>query len=462
MRKRTIGIIAAVLIVAGAVIVFGALKNGKNNAVKYRMEALTSGDIEAMVLTSGTLNPVTVVEVGSQVSGQIEKLYVDFNSQVKAGQVIAEIDQSLLKTRVEQNQANYMSAQASLERSKVTTENLKRRYERATSLFEKKLISFEEKDAAESNYLAAKTDVQSAEARLEQAKSQLETSRVDLDYAIIRSPIDGVVISRNINQGQTVAASFQAPKLFEIANDLTKMQVECSVDEADIGRVQEGQKVRFTVDAFPNDNFLGTVRQVRYSPVVTQNVVTYTTIVDVDNPGMKLRPGMTATVSIIVGEARGVLRVPNAALRFTPSLSPEELQKLMKETQERMMAQRKDAGAAPGAGPSADASAPVQRVFQRGDGSGGPGAMMKAGAGGGPGGRARQASRVWILGADGKLSMMFLRTGVTDNSYTEILQSELKEGDEVLIGYESGTAAPRAATTPPMGGPGRGMVFIGR
>ena len=460
MRKRTIGIIAAVLVVAGAVILFGALKNGKNGAMKYRTEALSRGDIEAMVLTSGSLNPVTVVEVGSQVSGQIEKLYVDFNSQVKAGQVIAEIDQSMLRTRVEQNEANYMSSQASLERTRVTTENLQRRYERALSLFEKNLISFEEKDASEANYMAAKTDIQSAEARLAQAKSQLETSRVDLEYAIIRSPIDGVVISRNINQGQTVAASFQAPKLFEIANDLTKMQVECSVDEADIGRVQEGQKVRFTVDAFPNDNFNGLVRQVRYSPVVTQNVVTYTTIVDVDNPDMKLRPGMTATVSIIVGEARNVLKVSNAALRFTPDLTPEQLQKLMKETQERMMAQRKDAGAAPDSGPSADAQ--TQRVSQRGDGSGGPGAMMKAGAGGGPGGRARQASRVWILGADGKLSMMFLRTGVTDNSYTEILQSELKEGDEVLIGYESGSA-PRAAATPTMGGPGRGgMMFIGR
>jgi len=451
MRKRTIGIIAVVLVVVGAVILFGALKNGKNGAVKYRTEALSRGDIEAMVLTSGSLNPVTVVEVGSQVSGQIEKLYVDFNSQVKAGQVIAEIDQSMLRTRVEQNEANYMSSQASLERTRVTTENLQRRYERALSLFEKNLISFEEKDAAEANYMAAKTDIQSAEARLAQAKSQLETSRVDLEYAIIRSPIDGVVISRNINQGQTVAASFQAPKLFEIANDLTKMQVECSVDEADIGRVQEGQKVRFTVDAFPNDNFNGIVRQVRYSPVVTQNVVTYTTIVDVDNPDMKLRPGMTATVSIIVGEARNVLKVSNAALRFTPDLTPEQLQKLMKETQERMMAQRKDAGAAPSSGPSGETTDQAPR------------AMMKMGAGGGgQGGRARQAARVWIQGADGKLSMVFLRTGVTDNSFTEILQSELKEGDEVIIGTNSSSAAART-TTPQMGGPGRGNVmFIGR
>lgn len=454
MNKRTIGIIAAVLVVAGAVIVFGALKNGRNNAAQYRMEALTRGDIEAMVLTSGTLNPVTVVEVGSQVSGQIEKLYVDFNSQVKAGQVIAEIDQSMLKTRVEQSEANYMSAMASLERSRVTVENLKRRYERAMSLFEKNLISFEEKDAAESNYLAAKTDVQSAEARLEQAKSQLETSRVDLAYAIIRSPIDGVVISRNINQGQTVAASFQAPKLFEIAADLTKMQVECSVDEADIGRVQEGQKVRFTVDAHPNDNFAGVVRQVRYSPEVTQNVVTYMTIVNVDNPDMKLRPGMTATVSIIVGEARDVLRIPNAALRFTPDLTPEQMQKILKETQERMMTQRGDAG---------DASAPGERAAGRPEGRTGAGPMMKTGPGGGPGSgmRGRQPSRVWIKGQDGRLSMAFLRTGVTDNTYTEIIQSELKEGDEVIIGREFGASTART-TAPQMGGPGGSMRFIFR
>ena len=322
MKKKVVLIVAVVVVVAAAALGLGALKGRKNGAVKYRTEALGKGDIEALVVTSGTLNPVRLVEVGSQVSGKIDKLYVDFNSQVKEGQILAELDQSLLRAKIDQNNANYLSAKASLEKSRVTLDNLQKKYERAKTLFGKNLISFEENEAAEASFLGAKTDVQSAEARLVQAKSQLDSSRVDLGYATIRSPIDGVVINRLINIGQTVAASFTAPKLFEIANDLSKMQVECAVDEADIGKVKEGQKVRFTVDSFPDETFNGTVNQVRYSPTTTSNVVTYTTIVDVDNLGLKLRPGMTATVSIITGEAKNVLRVPNGALRFTPTLPP--------------------------------------------------------------------------------------------------------------------------------------------
>lgn len=465
MKKKPILIIAATIVVAGVLFGLTVFKGRKNGVVKYRTEALAKGDLEALVVTSGALNPVRLVEVGSQVSGKIDKLYVDFNSQVKAGQILAELDQSLLKAKIDQNNANYLSALASLERSKVTLDNLKKKYERSLSLFEKNLISFEEKEAAEAAYLGAKADLQSSNARLAQAKSQLDSSQVDLAYATIRSPIDGVVINRLINIGQTVAASFTAPKLFEIANDLGKMQVECDVDEADIGKVKENQKVRFTVDSYPDDTFFGTVNQVRYSPTVTQNVVTYKTIVDVDNPGMKLRPGMTATVSIIAGEAKNVLRVPNAALRFTPNLPAEEIQKIMKEAEDKMAARRQQEGGSgqTGGSPETGASgqnAPggvtrtgegVQRFMMFGQGQGG---ALPQGA------RMKQPSRVWVQDEDGKLRIIFIRPGVVDNSYTEVLRGELQEGQKVVIGTEGG---PIVAATPGgrQGQPQR-MMFIGR
>ncbi|MFZ2053422.1 MAG: efflux RND transporter periplasmic adaptor subunit [Candidatus Aminicenantales bacterium] len=460
MKKKIIIAIIVLVVITGVILGLTVFKDGKNGQVRYRTEKLAKGDIEAVVTTSGTVNPITMVEVGSQVSGKIANLYVDYNSKVEKGQILAELDLSTFETRVNQSQANYQSALASLEKAKVTLDNLQKQYERALRLFEKELISYEERDISEANYLGAKTDLQRAEASVDQAKSQLESSKLDLSYAIIRSPIDGIVISRNMNVGQTVQASFTAPKIFEIANDLSKMQVECDVDEADVGRIQEGQKVRFTVDAFVNDSFNGVVQQVRYSPTVTSNVVTYTTIVAVDNPGMKLRPGMTATVTIITGEAKDVLRVPNAALRFTPTLPAEELAKIMKEAGERMMAQRK---AESGQG---------QPVETPGSGSGGQ-PRQGAGAGGGrmtmfaqggglsgqaAGTRTRRPSMVWYLDENQKLNVAFIRPGVTDNSYTEILRSDLKEGQEVIIGLQTGQTASTSQAGP---GPGR-MMFVGR
>jgi HlyD family secretion protein len=446
VKKKIILGIVAVVVVAGAILGWSVLRDHKNGVIRYKQEALTKGDIEALVVTSGTLNPVTTVEVGSQVSGKIANIFVDFNSHVKKGEILAELDRSILEQRVQQNEANYLSAQASLEKAKVTLTNLQKQYERSLSLFEKNLISFEEKDIAEANYLGAKADLQRAEASVEQAKSQLESSRVDLGYAIIRSPIDGVVISRDVNVGQTVQASFQAPKLFEIANDLTKMQVECSVDEADIGKVKEGQQARFTVDAFPEDIFKGVVRQVRYSPTVTQNVVTYTTIVDVDNPALKLRPGMTATISIITGEARDVIRIPNAALRFTPNLPPEEMAKIMKSVQEKLLAKRKAEGQTPGQ----EASGQSRQQAQGAPGSGprmnfAPGGARPQGMSGQGGTRTgRRPSMVWYLGKSGKLEVAFIRPGVTDNTYTEMLRGDLKEGQEIIVGTESGENSSQA------------------
>ncbi len=284
-----------------------------------------------------------------------------------------------------------------------------------------------------------------------QAKSQLDSSRVDLAYATIRSPIDGIVINRLINIGQTVAASFTAPKLFEIANDLSKMQVECAVDEADIGKVKEGQQVRFSVDSFPDETFNGTVNQVRYSPTTTSNVVTYTTIVDVGNPGLKLRPGMTATVSIITGEAKDVLRVPNAALRFTPTLPAEELQKIMQEAADKMMAGRRQEGAPAAAADAPHAASPGQA------GTSGAGArVMTFGQGGAPsqGTRMRQPSRVWYQDANGKLQVAFIKPGVADTSFTEVLRGDLKEGQMIIIGLASSSPSGTAV----QGGPGMFMM----
>ena len=427
MKKK---IIFGVVILAAIAVVLKltVFSSSKNSEVVYTKAAINKGSIQALVDTTGTLNPVTIVDVGSQVSGNILEIFVDFNSVVKAGQVIAKIDQELFITKVNQNEANYQSSLAAVEKSRVTLDNSKRKLDRALNLFEKNLISYEEKETAETNYYGAKSDLQSAEARLEQAKSQLNSSKVDLAYTIIKSPIDGVVINRNINVGQTVAASFQAPVLFQIANDLTKMQVECSVDEADIGKVKEEQQVRFTVDAFPNENFRGIVKQVRYSPEVVSNVVTYTTIVEVENPELKLRPGMTATVSIVIGEARNKLLVPNTALRFTPSLSQEEMQALRAEMRGGIQGGNTNTSRKA----NSDGSTQTEQVRQRPESGRSPMGGM------GSGQRMRDMGRVWIQDESGKLKMLFIRTGVTDNVHTEIVSGDLKEGQEIITGQTGG------------------------
>jgi HlyD family secretion protein len=444
MKKKLIFSLIILVVIVGVVFSLTILKRSSNGDVQYRTSEVTRGDIEAIVVTTGTINPVTLVDVGSQVSGKIAKIYVDFNSRVKKGDILAEIDQSSFLTRIRQNEANYRSAKASLERAKVTMETSKKKYERALKLFEQNLISPEEKETAETNYFNAVADYQSALARLEQAKSQLEASQVDLSYTVIRSPIDGIVIKRNINVGQTVAASFQAPVLFQIANDLTKMQVECSVDEADIGKIKEGQKARFTVDAFPDESFEGVVTQVRYAPEVVQNVVTYTTIVSVENPEMKLRPGMTATVSIIVGEARNVLRVPNAALRFRPQLSPEEMKKLFEELRAKRRPQTPgSANRAPG-GPSASPSG-RSPSFER--------QLSKEKT-------RRSMAMVWVLAERHKLRPVPVKTGVSGDEYTEIIWGDLREGDEVIIG--TGTGQRSSSSRSAASSLRRGMFMIRR
>ncbi len=440
MKKKILWIIVALVVVAGVVLGLTVFKNGKTKSVPYRTETVGKGDIEALVVTSGTLNPLETIDIGAQVSGRVTKLYADFNSPVKTGDIVAELDQEQLRMKIQQNEASYQTRTASLEQAKVNLQTSEKAYERAKALFGKNLLSVEEMDTAEANFLSAKSSLVSAQASLNQAKSTLDQSKVDLSYAIIRAPVDGVVISRKVSLGQTLQSGFNVPVLFQVATDLTKMKVECDVDESDIGKVKEGQKVRFTVEAYPNESFNGVVQQVRVSPTTTNNVVTYTTIVNLDNPEKKLLPGMTATVSIIVGEAKNVLRVSNQALRFTPELSAEALQALMKESMDRMMAQRQAQGGQPGPEGAPQGGAP-QGGPSGARPEGQPAGQRTFGQGGGnrQGGSQRQLPKVFVQDKDGKLRIVFLRTGVADTAYTEVLRGDLKEGDVILAGTSSGT-----------------------
>jgi HlyD family secretion protein len=394
MKKKIVLAVVAVAVVA-AVLGLTVFRK-KGGAVKYRMEALGRGDIESVVVTSGTVNPVRTVDVGSQVSGKIDKIYVDFNSSIKEGQVLAELDQSILKTRIDQNNASYLSAVASYERAKVTLANLEKKNERAKALFAKDLISFEENEAAEASNLEAKADVQSAQARVAQSKSTLDSSRVDLGYATIKSPIDGVVISRKVEVGQTVAAGYVTPTLFQIAQDLTKMQVNTNVSESDIGTVREGQLASFSVDAYPGRVFAGTAVQVRNAPLTVQNVVTYDVVIGVDNSSLELKPGMTATVTITTARRQDALRLPIRALRFNPQ------------------GKSTTTPGVPEPSPRASSAAPA----------------------------------VWVLQDDGTLRRIEVQTGLRDDQYAEVLSGDLHAGDQVAVALRRTTAGREAARPP--------------
>lgn len=430
----------------------------RNNAndITYRTEKVSRGDVVVQVRATGTINPVRTVQVGSQVSGTIAKIFVDFNSVVRAGQVIALIDSTLLYASVKEAEAN-------LERNQAQVNETKRNFSRTTELFKKELVSQAELDAAQAAY-------ESAVAQLKQTQAALDRARVNLRYSVIRAPIDGVVISRDVDVGQTVAASLQTPKLFAIANDLKNMRVEASVDEADIGQIKEGQAVSFTVDSYPDEQFRGTVTQVRLAPVTVQNVVTYTVIIDVPNPDLKLRPGMTATVSILIDKRQDVLRVPTLALRFQPP--PEVVEKFrdkMAETGQRRVSidtartvePRMRGGMSEGEKRQMEGGGISQwreRMMQGGEGRGSD--MMM---------RQRQGksnfSRVWILENGKNLKPVTVQTGLNDNRYVEVVGGDLKEGDEVALGAAGGemTSGPMQQTNPFQprmpGGGGRGRGF---
>jgi HlyD family secretion protein len=316
MKKLILFILLIVAVGAGVGAFY--LRRGAPEPVVSTL-AITRGDIVDIVAATGTLEAVETVDVGTQVSGVVQELHADFNDIVRKGQIIARLDPSLIQTQIEQQRANVTRAEADLERLKVSLADAKQKLERARELEKKQLIARTELEAAELNVKTSESQIRSSEAGLIQARSQLNTQEVNLGHTVIKAPIDGIVISRSVDQGQTVAASMNAPTLYVLAADLTKMQVLANIDEADVGRMRPGQVVTFNVDAYPTERFTGAVQQVRLQPTTVQNVVTYQTVISVPNPELKLKPGMTANVNIEIARRSNVLRIPNAATRFRPT-----------------------------------------------------------------------------------------------------------------------------------------------
>jgi len=436
MKKRKYIYLSAAVIVIAVGGYFLLFAGGKND-FEYRTEKISRGDILLQVRATGMINPVRTVQVGSQVSGIIERIYVDFNSEVKKGQVLAQIDSTFLYASVKE-------AEASFERSRAQMNEAERNFSRTTELSKKDLVSQADLDAA-------KTQYESTVAQQKQAQGALDRAIVNLRYAVITSPIDGVVISRDVDVGQTVASSFQTPKLFSIAMDLHNMQVEASVDEADIGRVKVGQDVTFTVDSYADEQFHGRVSQVRLSPVIVQNVVTYTVIIDVDNPQLKLRPGMTATVSILIDKRENILRVPALATRFQP---PQEVLESMKEESDKNSGERKPDGQnIAQAASQQDTSRARFADFQGGrQGQGNPGTDRRQVGGGSMQDPVRmqqagnrmgssdqkmnpvKTARIWVLDNGKHLKSINVTVGISDNRYVELIGGELRENDEVIVG----------------------------
>jgi HlyD family secretion protein len=312
MKKILVVFLIGVII---GVVAFVSFRN-KENVLMFKTVKLDKGDIEASVTATGSINAVTTVLVGTQVSGTIKNIYVDFNSPVKRGQVIAQIDPATFEAQVEQAKANLFSAKANLEKAKTSLADAKRMQDRNNALFSQGLISQSVLDTSETNHETAKAQISVSDAQIAQAEAALKLTETNLMYTRIASPVNGIVISRNVDVGQTVAASFQTPTLFTIAQDLTKMQIDSNIAEADIGKIRVYQPVDFTVDSYPDTTFIGSVFEIRNAPIVVQNVVTYDVVVKVDNSGLKLKPGMTANVSIKVSHKKDILRIPNVALRF--------------------------------------------------------------------------------------------------------------------------------------------------
>jgi HlyD family secretion protein len=486
MKKKLIisGAILCLLVLTGYMVFL------RSPAKKYefRMDKITSGDLSMVVTATGTVNPVTSVDVGTQVSGIVAKLYADFNSVVRKGQVIAQIDSTFLVQSVK-------DANANLDRSRAQFADSKRSLDRTKALFDKGMDS-------QLNYDAALTSYESASAALKQAEATLDRAKINLAYATIYAPISGVVIDRKVNIGQTVAASFSSPTLYTIANDLQRMQVLTTIDESDIGRISIGQEAAFTVDAYPDERFSGTISQIRLAPVSIQNVVNYTVVISVNNDQLKLMPGMTASVRIMVASTKDVLKVSNMALRLQPPADLIDSTKLVAMRDSFM-----GRGGAPGDSSRRGGFRPGgEGQWMGGPGGGGPEGMgdrramfqkmrdsinaahggnmseddlraeMRKAFGGGMGGRGNQAplqpsmkevqpdknvsygitlrfpeyqkspstlaqqrgrARLWVLNAQGKLEPVFVRTGLTDGRFTEIQTSDLKAGDQIVLGVTS-------------------------
>ena len=433
MKKPLWIVLGLVVLVGGGVGIWQWRKHAAAGAApRFETVAIDRGPITAKVTATGTLSALVTVQVGTQVSGRIKEILVDFNAPVKKGQVIARIEPALFQAAMESARANYLAAQGSIAKLEAQAENAKLQFDRAEQLFERKAIAQADLDTARATMRAANGDVVAAKGNMAQAQAALNQAKVNLDYTTIVSPTTGVVISRSVDVGQTVAASLSAPTLFLIAEDLTKMQVDTSVAEADIGKLKAEMDATFTVDAYPSRTFKGKIRQIRNAPQTQQNVVTYDAVIDVSNPGLELRPGMTANVTFIYDHRDSALRVANAALRFQP---PPELAR---------------AAWGGGGGPGQKGGG------QRGPGSGeGGGRRMGGGRPGGGGGETPDRRMLWVLRGPTPTPVR-VRAGVSDGTNTEIETTELHEGDRVVTDAEMPGSENK---TPPAGGGAFRRVF---
>jgi len=452
-----------------------ACKGSGNKNEQYRTEKVDRGTVTMTVTATGTLSAVTTVQIGSQVSGVIARLYADFNSRVTKGQLLAELDPTPFQQTVDQRQAD-------VTKSRVEAANARITYDRSLRLVKAGLSPQSDLDSARAAY-------EGANAQVQQSTAALNQSLTNLKYTKIISPIDGVVVDRQYDVGQTVAASFSAPTLFSIAQDMTKMQVQADVDQSDIGRIAVGQTARFTVDSYPDQEFRGRISQIRLNATVSQNVVTYPVIIEVPNPDEKLRPKMTANVTIDVASVRDVLRIPNAALRFKPDTAVPGAKPATSSAgrnaqatqttettqttatmqtattsggptpeQRQRWRERMQAGQSGGGAPSGGMT-PEERTARWGNRA--RGMEGAAGAMGGAPAARRRPQTVYILGADNKLKAVEIRTGITDGHYTQVVSGDLKEGDNIVVGLATSkveTNAPPGAGGGPMGGarPGGG------
>jgi len=487
-----------------AIALFAAFGVNRQAQAQYFTAPVERGTIRAQVEATGTINALTSVQVGSQVSGAISALFVDFNSKVKKGQVIAQIDPAIFRGNLlqatadlENAKANLAAAKANLEKSKATAVQNRADFNRTESLFKEGVTSQQALDLARANAGSADAQVNAAAAQVTQAAAQasqkqaaVAVAQTNMNYTTIRAPIDGTVVNRAVDVGQTVAASLQAPTLFTIAQDLTKMEVYAKTDESDVGRIRPGQQVIFKVDAFPTETFRGVVKEVRMNPTTVQNVVTYDTIIDFSNPAGKLFPGMTAYVTIPVATAQDVLKIPNGALRFKPDMKPDEIKALYQKYGIDLGGGRKGGSGKSGSDnatgdSSQTASASGDNAGQPGGGTEGTVTPHRNGSGGanaaegGPAGGNRnrggaQTSNggndgaaatarepratyavVWKIDPDKSLEPVKVKTGITDFTNTALLDGKINEGDQLVTGSQTARSggAPRLGTGPGGGRP---------
>ena len=419
---KRIGIIlgvAAIGLAIGGYVFF----NGERKApVRYRTAVVERGSVMSVVSAIGTVNPVVSVQVGTQVSGMVKSLHADFNTRVKAGDTVAVIDPEPFRARREQAASNLEMARSNLARARADLAQRKRERDRVQSLVAQQFVSQNDVDVALTNYESAEAQLRVVDAQVRQSEAALHVADLELKHTVIRSPVDGIVVARNVEVGQTVAASFATPNLFLIALDLTKMQVDTNVSESDIGGMTEGKDATFTVDAYPGEQFSGTIRQVRLAPITVQNVVTYNVVVAVENRDLRLKPGMTANVSIIVAQRDQVLKVPNAALRFVPAQGV-----------------RAESHGREGAGKKPE----VQTT-------GGKSPASSVGSGG-------TSRRVWKLGMSEEPEALAVQTGISDGLWTEVVAGPVTEHDKVIVGVDTPRGERPTGDLPPGFGSGGGQ-----